>query len=77
VRWPMRYRLPALLVLALSCLSTSLFAQQIRGDYIETRSADVYTGQCFANGEVNLVGKEAILAWHIQTGSWTVSRSTA
>jgi hypothetical protein len=66
----MRYRLPALLVLALSTLSTSLFAQQIRGDYIETRSADVYTGQCFANGEVNLVGKEAILAWHVQTGSW-------
>jgi len=44
--------------------------QQIRGDYIETRSADVYTGQCFANGEVNLVGDEAILAWHVQSGSW-------
>src|SRR6201981_3574699 len=70
VRWPMRYRLPALLVLALSCLSTCLLAQQIRGDYIETRSADVYTGQCFANGEVNLVGKEAILAWHVQSGTW-------
>jgi len=66
----MRYRLPALLVLALSCLSTSLFAQQIRGDYIETRSADVYTGQCFANGEVGLTGDEAILAWHIRAGSW-------
>jgi hypothetical protein len=47
-----------------------MFAQQIRGDYIETRSADVYTGQCFANGEVNLVGREAILAWHVQNGSW-------
>jgi hypothetical protein len=45
-------------------------AQQIRGDYVETRSADVYTGQCFANGEVNLVGNEAILAWHVQQGSW-------
>jgi hypothetical protein len=66
----MRYRLPVLLVLALAFLSTSLLAQQIRGDYIETRSADVYTGQCFANGEVNLVGKEAILAWHVQSGSW-------
>jgi len=66
----MRNRLPALLVLALSCLSTSLFAQQIRGDYIETRSADVNTGQCYANGEVNLVGQEAILAWHVQSGSW-------
>jgi len=45
-------------------------AEQIRGDYVETRSADVYTGQCFANGEVNLVGNEAILAWHVQSGSW-------
>jgi hypothetical protein len=45
-------------------------AQQIRGDYIETRSADVYTGACFANGEVGLVGNEAILGWRISTGSW-------
>jgi hypothetical protein len=46
------------------------FAQQISGDYIETRSADVYTGQCFANGEVNLVGNEAIMGWHVNRGSW-------
>ena len=56
--------------IALLLLSSSLLAQQIRGDYIETRSADVYTGQCFANGEVNLTGQEAILAWHVQSGSW-------
>ena len=30
----------------------------------------MYTGQCFANGEVNLVGDEAILAWHVASGSW-------
>lgn len=54
----------------LLALSSTLVAQQIRGDYVETRSADVYTGQCFANGEVNLVGNEAILAWHVQDGSW-------
>src|SRR5579863_4944413 len=53
-----------------SFLSISAAAQQIRGDYLETRSADVYTGQCFANGEVNLVGSEAILAWHVRNGSW-------
>jgi hypothetical protein len=58
------------LCVALLLLSTTALGQQIRGDYIETRSADVYTGQCFANGEVNLVGDEAILAWHIQSGSW-------
>lgn len=51
-------------------LSAVACAQQIRGNYVETRSADIYTGQCFANGEVNLVGNEAILAWHVETGSW-------
>jgi hypothetical protein len=59
-----------LLICLLACLSISMAGQEIRGDYLETRSADVYTGQCFANGEVNLVGKEAILAWHVQSGSW-------
>lgn len=66
----MHNRLVSVLTLTLFCLCGSMFAQQIRGDYIETRSADVYTGQCFANGEVNLVGREAILAWHVQNGSW-------
>jgi hypothetical protein len=66
----MRYPLFPLIGAAILALSTSVLAQQIRGDYIETRSADVYTGSCFANGEVNLVGNEAILAWHVQSGSW-------
>lgn len=43
---------------------------KVNGDYVESRSADVYTGQCFANGEVGLSGDEAILAWHIRSGSW-------
>src|ERR1700746_1251675 len=51
-------------------LAFSALAQQISGDYLETRTADVYTGSCFANGEVNLVGNEAILAWHVRDGSW-------
>jgi len=66
----MRFRMPMLAALFASFVSVGLSAQRIRGDYIETRSADVYTGQCFANGEVNLAGKEAILAWHVQSGSW-------
>jgi hypothetical protein len=66
----MRFRLPVLIALLVTFLPVALSAQQIQGDYIETRSADVYTGQCFANGEVNLAGKEAILAWHVQNGSW-------
>src|SRR5580765_8204758 len=60
----------SLLTSTLLFLSTFSFGQGIRGDYLETRSADVYTGQCFANGEVNLTGNTAILAWHVRTGSW-------
>ncbi|HEY6349879.1 MAG TPA: DUF1326 domain-containing protein [Candidatus Angelobacter sp.] len=50
-------------------VATSAFAQ-IKGQYVETRSADVYTGQCFANGEMGLAGDEAIVAWHITSGTW-------
>jgi hypothetical protein len=57
-----------LIILALSPL---VLSEQIRGDYLETRSADIYTGSCFANGEVNLVGNQAILAWHVESGSWS------
>src|SRR3989440_5529133 len=66
----MRYQLSIIIVLFLMLLSIVAAAQQIRGDYIETRNADVYTGQCFANGEVNLVGDSAILAWHVRSGEW-------
>ncbi len=57
------------LVAVLLC-AVPVVAQEIQGDYIETRSADVYTGQCFANGEMGLVGNEAILGWRIRQGNW-------
>jgi hypothetical protein len=42
----------------------------IRGNYIEARTADVYTGPCFANAEVGLVGNLAVMGWHISEGTW-------
>ena len=42
----------------------------IEGHYLEARNADVWTGPCFANSEVDLAGKQAILAWKITKGSW-------
>jgi hypothetical protein len=57
----------AFLVLVASALPLSA---AIKGDYVEVRSADVYTGPCFANSEENLDGKQAILAWKIREGSW-------
>jgi hypothetical protein len=57
-------------LVVLLALSAAATQPQIRGQYLETRSADVYVGQCFANGEVNVAGTEAIVAWHIQEGKW-------
>jgi hypothetical protein len=51
-------------------VATSLSAQQLRGDYIESRSTDVYVAQCFANGEVGLTGNYALMAWHVDEGAW-------
>lgn len=59
-----------LLAAAIFLLPLAANAQSIQGDYIESRNADVYTGACFANGEVNLVGNTAVLGWKIQRGSW-------
>lgn len=42
----------------------------IQGNYVEVRSADVYTGPCFANSEVGLEGRHAIVAWKIDQGEW-------
>ena len=42
----------------------------LKGDYLEARSADVYTGPCFAMSEVSLTGQEAILAWKVREGDW-------
>ncbi|MFM9065725.1 MAG: DUF1326 domain-containing protein [Planctomycetota bacterium] len=43
-------------------------ADSIRGIYLESRTCQVYTGPCFANAEVQLTGKEAIMAWGIEEG---------
>jgi hypothetical protein len=45
-------------------------SRSINGNYIEARTADVYTGPCFANGEVEMAGKEAVMGWKINHGDW-------
>ena len=45
-------------------------AAEISGEYLEARSCDVYTGPCFANAEMGLAGKDALMAWKVDEGSW-------
>jgi hypothetical protein len=51
------------------CGATAASAAEISGDYLETRTCDIYTGPCFANSEVGLTGQYAILAWSIDEGT--------
>ncbi len=50
--------------------AATLPARSINGNYIEARTADVYTGPCFANGEAEINGKEAVFGWKINQGQW-------
>jgi len=42
----------------------------IKGDYVEVRTASVFTGACHFNGEVVTTGREAIMAWNFASGRW-------
>jgi hypothetical protein len=56
-------------VLALAIPATAA-ASEIAGYYMEARTCQVYTGPCFANGEVGLTGKDAVMAWSVQDGQF-------
>jgi hypothetical protein len=54
--------LPALLA------PVALPTPDVRGQYVEARTCDVYTGACFANADTGLIGKHAVLAWKVDAG---------
>lgn len=56
------------LVIAL-CGVAPLHAGAITGEYVEARTCDVWTGACYANAEMNLTGKHAVLAWKVEKGT--------
>ena len=42
----------------------------ISGSYVEARTAEVFAGGCIMNGEAATTGKEALLAWKVDRGSF-------
>jgi hypothetical protein len=50
--------------------AAGLPSHSITGNYMEARTADVYTGPCFANAETGLVGQLAVMGWKVTQGSW-------
>jgi hypothetical protein len=55
---------------ALALAPAPAHAVGITGQYIEARTCDIYTAPCFANSEMNLTGKHAIMAWKVDRGSF-------
>ena len=46
----------------------------LKGDYVEVRSASVFAGACHFNGENVTAGRDAMLAWDVQSGEWNGTR---
>ncbi len=55
------------LVLIASAAAASA-ADSVTGTYLESRTCQVYTGPCFANAETAVAGREAVMAWNIESG---------
>jgi hypothetical protein len=42
----------------------------IAGDYVEARTAEVFTGGCIMGSQAETIGREALLAWRIDRGTY-------
>lgn len=66
----MKMTLAALAMTLAATAAMAVSQPSIKGDYLEVRSCDIYTGPCFANAEMGTAGKEAMLVWSVKEGSW-------
>jgi hypothetical protein len=67
----MKQALVAAAILALA--SASMLAgsdSTISGAYIEARTAEVFAGGCIMNSEAETMGRQAVMAWKIDRGSY-------
>src|SRR5438128_9137120 len=62
------FRLLTLAMIAMIVIAAPVSAAGITGQYVEARTCDVWTGPCFANAEMNLTGKHAVMAWKVDKG---------
>src|SRR2546421_11759092 len=42
----------------------------VSGAYVEARTGEVFTGGCIMNSEAETLGKQAVLAWKVDHGSF-------
>jgi len=52
---------------------STLFAaggRTVSGSYVEARTAEVFTGGCVMNSEAGTMGRQAVLAWKVDRGTF-------
>ena len=64
----------AFLVLSLAALAAPLLSAggkgTVSGAYVEARTAEVFTGGCIMNSEAETMGRQAVLAWKVDRGTF-------
>jgi hypothetical protein len=50
-------------------VSLAAGASSVSGQYVEARTAEVFTGGCVMGSEAETMGKQAVLAWKVDRGS--------
>jgi hypothetical protein len=64
----------AMVLLALLALAAAPLVAggkgSVSGAYVEARTAEVFTGGCIMGSEAETVGKQAVLAWRVDRGSF-------
>jgi hypothetical protein len=58
-----------LAAVVLAIMAAPVSAAGISGQYVEARTCDVWAAPCFANAEMNLSGKHALMGWKVDQGS--------
>jgi hypothetical protein len=57
-------------LLTLTMATLSARPATLTGTYVEARTAEVFAGGCIINGEAGTTGREALLAWKVDQGSF-------
>lgn len=66
-------RIAAAFLILSGLAAAPLFAgsrASVTGSYVEARTAEVFTGGCIMNSEAETMGKQAVLAWKVDRGSF-------
>jgi hypothetical protein len=51
-------------------LNSQAETANVRGEYVEVRTASVFAGACHYNGELTTAGRDALMAWNVKSGVW-------